>query len=174
MYDSQNKLITTKEGILQLQKDFYENLYACNKDIKFNVPNIYNIKVSEEYKQQNSEPININEISKAIQMLPNGKTCGNDGLPIEYYKMFWSQLKDDFLELLKAVYEDQHLNDTALLGVINMIPKQLKNPKYLAHLRPITLLNSDYKIIEKNLANRIEPALESIISDDQRGFRKNR
>ena len=37
-----------------------------------------------------------------------------------------------------------------------------------------TLLNSDYKILEKAIANRIEPSLDSIISQDQWGFMKNR
>ena len=42
------------------------------------------------------------------------------------------------------------------------------------NLRPITLLNSDYKIIEKAIANKMLPALEHIIHTDQRGFMKNR
>ena len=41
-------------------------------------------------------------------------------------------------------------------------------------MKPITLLNSDYKVIEKVLANRIKPTLDHLIHNDQKGFMKDR
>ena len=50
----------------------------------------------------------------------------------------------------------------------------LKVHAYIQNLRPITLLNIDYKIVEKMLANRLKPALSHIINEDQKGFMENR
>ena len=83
-------------------------------------------------------------------------------------------MKDTFYELVLETYNANHLHGTALSGVINLIPKANRDTRRLKSLCPITLLNSDYKAIEKALANRIEPALESIINKDQRCFQKNR
>ena len=41
-------------------------------------------------------------------------------------------------------------------------------------MRPISLLCCDFKILEKVLANRLKPALEQIISQDQKGYMSSR
>ena len=78
------------------------------------------------------------------------------------------------MNMLSETFENKILHKTARIGVINMIPKQQKDTKFLKHLRPITLLQSDYKIIEKTIANWLEPAMNQIINCDQRGFMKGR
>ena len=59
-------------------------------------------------------------------------------------------------------------------GILNLIPKPNKDTRLVKNLRPITLLNVDYKMLEKVIANRMLPMLEDIISQDQRGFMPNR
>lgn len=44
----------------------------------------------------------------------------------------------------------------------------------LDNWRPITLLNSDFKIFSKALANRLQSCIKEVISDDQTGFVKGR
>ena len=58
--------------------------------------------------------------------------------------------------------------------VLNLIPKANKDSRLIKNLKPITLLNTDYKIVEKAIANEMIPALEYIISRNQRGFMKDR
>ena len=57
---------------------------------------------------------------------------------------------------------------------ISLIPKDESNLTTLSNLRPITLLNEDYKILAKVIARRIESVLPKLIHSDQTGFIKGR
>ena len=41
-------------------------------------------------------------------------------------------------------------------GIITLIPKSGKEPQLLDNLRPITLLNTDYKTVTHSCANRLK------------------
>ena len=78
-----------------------------------------------------------------MSQLSSGKTCGNDGLPIDFYKLHWRRLKRWLFEAITEAYELRRLHRTALMGVINLIPKSTKDTRYLKFLHLITILNSD-------------------------------
>ena len=106
--------------------------------------------------------------------MKNNKTPGEDGIPVDFYKVFWNQLKKPFMQMMHEVYEKGKLHCTARQGILNLIPKAGKDARVVKNLRPITLLNTDYKIIEKGVAEKMIPSLNQIIHRDQRGFMKNR
>ena len=58
--------------------------------------------------------------------------------------------------------------------VITLIPKDGKDEELLKNWRPISLLNADYKIAAKVIANRLKGVLNSVICSDQTGFLSNR
>ena len=60
------------------------------------------------------------------------------------------------------------------LGIINLIPKKEKDLRHLKNWRPVTLLNTDYKILAKALANRLHKIIGNLISTDQVGYIKKR
>ena len=81
---------------------------------------------------------------------------------IKLYKAISSQT---FLG--KGMPADTHINFSASeqsRGIITVITKQGKDPSFLKNLRLITLLNCDYKIGAKVIANRLKLVLPSIIS----------
>ena len=59
-------------------------------------------------------------------------------------------------------------------GTIKLIPKKDAEPSLIKNWRPITLLNSDYKIAAKAIANRIKKVLPELINGDQTSFIKSR
>ena len=103
------------------------------------------------------------------------KTPGCDGIPDEFYQLFWDEIQPVFVNFVQHCFEEEKiLPENTNTGILNLIPKNRRDQRYLKNLRPITLLNVDYKIIEKALANRLDNVLPQIINNDQTGFMKGR
>lgn len=85
------------------------------------------------------------EIFSVIHSFDGNKTPGKDGLPIEFYKFFWDILKDDLVEIIKKVANNFKIPTPWSEGVIVFIYKK-GDKELIKNWRPITLLNSDYKI----------------------------
>lgn len=59
-------------------------------------------------------------------------------------------------------------------GLITQIPKHGKDKRILDHLRPITLLNIDYKLLSGCIAARLKEGLSQLIDETQSGFLNGR
>ena len=114
------------------------------------------------------------EISLTLKKLKPGKVSGVDGIPIEFYKVFWLKLKPFIFELFKEICRYKKLHLSARGGVIALLEKTGKDPLELENWRPISLLCVDYKIFAKIIALCLQCALPSIIHSSQTGFMKGR
>ena len=169
--------------ILEEEKRFYKKLYTTTKsenDISGeNIPpflgnDIDTPTISDENKITLEGDIQEQEILNAIKSTANNKAPGLDGLPIEFYKVFWVDIKNYFMQSIIESCQQGCLSISQKQGVINLIPKKEKDPLYLKNWRPLSLLNSDYKIIAKIIATRIKLYLADIIHSNQTGFMANR
>ena len=166
----EENIINDSQKILELQRQYYESLYTTDPAVRFQINNIDVIKIDEHSTASSQENFNMNELFVAIKNMKNNSCPGPDGIPAEFYKMFWKDVKQDLFAAILDVYERELLFCSSRTGVLNVIPKGNKDTRYLKNLRPLSLLNTDYKAIEKMLANRIVPQLEHVINSDQRGF----
>lgn len=98
--------------------------------------------------------------------MQSGKYLGPDGYPTGFFKKNSDQLPP----LLLAVFEELFSLKTLLLtmheAVISLLLKKDKNILECSSFRPISLLNTDIKILAKVLACRLEGVLPSITSPD--------
>ena len=118
--------------------------------------------------------LNEEEAALALKDMKNGKSPGSDGLTTEFYKIFWNILKKLFINSINYSYENCKLTELQKQGIITLLPKKDKDLTQLNNWRPISLLNIDYKISTKAIANRIKKILNTIIHDSQTGFLKGR
>uniref|UniRef100_A0A8C6P3S8 Reverse transcriptase domain-containing protein n=1 Tax=Nothobranchius furzeri TaxID=105023 RepID=A0A8C6P3S8_NOTFU len=90
------------------------------------------------------------------------------------YKLFKAKLIPPLLEVYLESFTTGCLPATLRSALIILILKPNKAPTESGSYRPISLLNSDSKIIAKALAMRLERALPAIIHGDQNGSVQNR
>src|SRR5277367_1765162 len=57
-----------------------------------------------------------------------------------------------------------------LTALLIPIPKKVKSIKSVSHIQPISLLNTDYKILSKVLNNRLNLITPNIIHHSQTGY----
>ena len=129
-------------------------------------------KITEQEKQKLEMPITKDELDNALRKSKNNKSPGLDGYSPEFYKCFWPQLGDFFLDFINDNFKKGKLTNTQLQGVITCLPKGGKCRKHLKNWRPISLLNTSYKLISLVITNRIRPLLNHIRSPEQKGFWK--
>ena len=169
---------TCEKEILAMQEQFYKNLYSA-KHIKtpeemstyvrgVTVPNL-----SEEEKSSCEGPLLAEECLATLKDFKPNKSPGNDGLPIEFYLKFWPLFGQIAVESFNYAHDCGELSVSQRQATITLLDKG-KDRNQLKNWRPISLLNSDYKIMTKSLANRFLKYLPKIIQEDQTGFVKGR
>ena len=82
-------------------------------------------------------------------------------------------LQDDLKELYNEISEKGRMPEIMLQAVLTCIYKKGKMED-ITNWRPISLLNYDYKIIAKILANRLQGSLDDIISKEETAAVKGR
>jgi hypothetical protein len=174
------QIITDSQGILETEEKYYHKLYTqdqATRENKNTVKDIWNSpgnKLEEEDITNLTEDITEEELFKIIQANPKNKSPGTDGFTNEFYLEYWQLVKGLLTRAINTGLKRGILPLSQRRGVISLIPKPQKDLEELKNWRPITLLNQDYKLLTKAIANRIQTTLGKVISDDQSGFVKGR
>ena len=114
-------------------------------------------------------PITAAELEDTMNLLPTGKSPGPDCIPNKFYRTFSGTLAPILEKVLEESVNNGHLPSEVGDGLISLLYKKDKrdDPR---NYRPITLLNSDYKIMMRVLASRMNEAVTQFVSDPQTGF----
>lgn len=160
-------------------RSYYESLYrsqgsASQLQIQTFFNNISLPIISDKDRDYLNSPITPEEVLAAIQSMSSNKSPGPDGFPSEFYKSFWPELSNILVPALQNILDQGTIPETWKTANICVILKKDKDPQDCASFRPISLLNTDSKILAKVLACRLESMLPKLIKPDQTGFIKSR
>ena len=132
--------------------------------------------MNQEEIENLNRPITSTEIETVIRNLSTNKSPGTDGFTAEFYQKCRKELTPILLKLFQKITEEGKLPNSFYEATINQIPKpdkdatKKKKERKKENYRPISLMNTDAKILNKILANRIQKHIRKIIHHDQVDF----
>lgn len=163
------EVVTDNEDILEEIRKYYKRLFTTEggQEDSEEWLKVIKTKVENKDKDMCDEEIREEEIERAIKELNKKKSPGIDGLGSEFYLVF----KDVLTVILKEVYDDvfmkRQMNLRMSMGLMKVIYKKKGDKADLKNYRPLTMLNTDLKILSKVLANRLKEVMPKIIKTNQ-------
>ena len=160
-------------------KNFCNQLYTSQSQLSaerfFTFFDCESLRKLDSTKQDLCEGlITAEECLAALKTFQPNKTPGTDGLTAEFYLRFWTYISAPLIDCLNNSALLGELSISHRQGIIFLIPKKNKDPLLLKNWRPISLLNTDYKLATKCIAKRLEKVLPYLIDGDQTGYIKGR
>ena len=146
-------------------------------------------EIPDTQKFRNPEESELNQnvteeiVEKALKLVKNGSTTGQDGCLYELWKKLQQRHEEmtkkgkqsfDIIGTLTNIFQDIQLhgieaNTYFADGWMCPLYKK-KDATKIENYRPITLLNTDYKLLTKALSIQLLDSVDQIIHKDQAGF----
>lgn len=149
--------------------DFYRRLFSKDSlDMQIQTELIDGLEFSlNDLEREQCEGLfTKEELFSALQGLQTGKSPGSDGLPTEFYLTFWDSLADVLVLVFNEHFGLGILSDSQRESLLRLIHK--KDERNLAkNWRPISLLNTDYKLASKVITEGLKTVMPSIVHHDQ-------
>jgi hypothetical protein len=111
-------------------------------------------------------PITAEELKAMLFKGDSKQSPGRDGIRLEFFKVPWEDIAGDMRTLFNQMLRDRKLSERQKQGVIVCIPKNAR-PHTPKDYRPITQLNTDYKIIARLITARVRPILAELLHPNQ-------
>ena len=112
------------------------------------------------------EDLTIDELEWIMKTCPYGKANGLDGLTYEFYRVAWPALGHSFHKVFQVQLDRCRLIESGKHGATRLITKIEAVPE-ARDLKPITLLQVDYRILSKCLASGLHSVIHEVVEPGQ-------
>ena len=172
--------LTNPTEILNEEYRYYKNLYtsASTNPDKHDLAEFFDSSTLPKLTPRQADNYNglltKKECFTSLKQFSKGMLPCSDSRTAEFYLAFWELLGQELVDSLNYAFQMGELSISQKREIITLIPNKNKNRALLDHWRPISLLNTDYKIATKAIATRISKVLPFLITGDQTSFIKGR
>ena len=80
--------------------------------------------------------------------MKNQKSSGSDGITAEFYKIFWNDIKQFYVNSINYSYQCGELIELQNQSIISLIPKLEKDITFIENRRPISLLKAWFRVYQ--------------------------
>ena len=164
--------------------DCEKNEQRCLRCTRNNIDYIKNINtqkmskksLSNSQKKSLEKPVDEQEVEKYVKSKLNkeGKAPGPDGIPYTFIYKFWPNVRGLVNKIVLTILNQNIMPETLPEGLVIFLPKPGKNQEVINGWRPLTMLNSIYKICSGIMAKRLDGVIDQVIHEQQYGFVKKR
>lgn len=140
-----------KQAVLQ---QFSSLFSKPHKGRVFGLEGVFKNTLSKEDNDL-MEEFTMEEIREVLHQSNELKAPAPDGFNARWIKNMWPHLVDKVLSFFHRFHNDGFIPSGANLSFIILIPKNA-NPKFISDYRPISLINSSFKVLLKVLAHRLK------------------
>ena len=172
-----NDIFSESADILDKFSNVFQRKYNLNNSItpdqEFVAKHVAN-RLNAEEKTKLDADITMSELTNALTSMKKGKTPGSNGFPVEFFRCFWSEIGPFLHRAVLASFQKGYRLPTHREGIITLIPKKGKSPHTFKGWRPITLLNTDYKIVSTVISNRLKTIMSKLVNSAQTAYTSGR
>ncbi|XP_026410033.1 uncharacterized protein LOC113305152 [Papaver somniferum] len=163
------ELTKDKRRISHHLKHFYEELYKEEDRNRPFMEELQFTTLDMEDCRSLERPITEEDVKMAINEMGKNRAPGPDDFPVEFYVHFWDIIKVEYMMFVKFFEEKNFMDWRANNTFIRLIPKRT-TVEDVKDFRPISLINTSYKIVTHVLSSRLKLVLPKIISETQSAF----
>ena len=169
-----NSIRSSSGELLSDPKEVERRWFEYGKALYNHQPTIDASCVHSPTVRPSSEPsILRSEVEAAVHKLKNGKAPGTDEIPGELLKHGGDCMIDQLHQICNGIWMDECIPDEWTKSIILTMPKKGDITK-CENYRTISLINHSSKILLEIIRRRMKPYVESILAEEQAGFRPGR
>ena len=169
IHNEHGRVTTDPANIAHIFEKFYVKLFTRKDTIESYQNNFlqYCKPITHEDKDSISLYFSREEIEDSIKDLNSDSSPGPDGLTSNFYKYFCKEISIYLERFYLDIFKNKYLPESHKMSFITLLSKDCGSPLDPKNYRPISLLNTEYKILTSMLSKRLSLVMPKIIHSDQ-------
>lgn len=163
----------TTDDMLGAARDFYSELYAERIPDQASLDALLDnldTRISTADSRGLEQDYDLEDMDFALRKCKTRSSPGPDGLPVEFYSATWDVTGPIIVGIANFIARQEPESLPEKVAHLHLIPKPEGPNDSLHHKRPISLINTDERIISRAHNQRLAKILNKLIGKTQTGF----